>query len=367
MTKSTINDSLVLKLLNESQEINIEAQLEDDKEEETFWHQKFSNNVKSGIGALTPDNFSEAMVSKLSKVKVMFSPIWEKTEQKETKEEYDKLRDQQGKSNFATNLLVKVTRTLQKVVANHSIALDFLQQMVNKLDDRLSKVEAKADSVDAEAVSMEIEDKMKNINEKVEKLEKEKEILEQEVDKARQWGMKGNLILSSKREMQHMLEPKTENGGNESPSSMCRRLIEEKTGVVILEEDILACHRMGREGKRSYIVKILNHKTGTGWETLVAGMAGRGNFRDNGIFINFQLTEKRNNLLWNVRKVKTSNLVKKFRVDQNDRIWVTQQKGVPGNYKKLVWLEVDSLGKLKEICPDMELPVAREQQQRREN
>ena len=68
-----------------------------------------------------------------------------------------------------------------------------------------------------------------------------------------------------------------------------------------------------------------------------------------------------------MRKVKTSNLVKKFRVDQNGRIWVTQEKGVAGNYKKLVWQEVDSLTKLQEICPTMEPPMPREQQQRREH
>ena len=52
----------------------------------------------------------------------------------------------------------------------------------------------------------------------------------------------------------------------------------------VKEVDILACHPMGKEGNRSFIIKIHNHKVGTGWETLVSGMtsgstAAYGNFK----------------------------------------------------------------------------------------
>ena len=181
--------------------------------------------------------------------------------------------------------------------------------------------------------------------------------------------MKGNLILSTKREGRSLLEPRRDGGGVESMTAMCRRLIQDKTGVEIKEEDILACHPMGKQGKTSYIVKIHNHKAGTGWETLAAGMqSGRtshGPFADTGLFINFQLTERRNDILYAVRKGRRDDHYKKFKVDPNGRIWVSKVKGQAGIKSTLPWQEVTSIQRLLDMFPGMEEPAPRDRQRQR--
>ena len=54
------------------------------------------------------------------------------------------------KVHFRTNILIGVTRRVQKLAANHGIALDFLQVLINKLESRLSDMEAKVNISDIE-------------------------------------------------------------------------------------------------------------------------------------------------------------------------------------------------------------------------
>ena len=344
-------------MLDERKEIE-----NDGGEENISWFQKFSDNIQS--------NISDPMKEKLKKVKVKFSPIRDQEEEyTETKDDVDKL----SKANYVShslNLLAKVARRVQKLVVSHGVALTFLQELLNKLENRIHEIEKKIEVTEG-WIETELEDrlaqKLGSVEAKVQKLEEEKELLQLEVDTSRQWGMKGNLILSTKREDQGLLEPRRDGGGIESMSAMCRRLIHDKTGVEIKEEDILACHPMGKEGKKSYLVKIHNHKAGSGWETLVAGMqSGRtfhGHFADTGLFINFQLTERTNDILFTVRKGRVGEkFFKKFKVDPNGRIWISKIKGQPGIKSTLPWQEVTSIQRLLDICPGMERPAPRERQ-----
>ena len=43
----------------------------------------------------------------------------------------------------------------------------------------------------------------------ISKLKEEKEALEKEVDETRQWGLKGQLVLSCRRGSEHLLTPQT--------------------------------------------------------------------------------------------------------------------------------------------------------------
>ena len=358
-------------LLNESKEFFEEAMIEERREientgeeESPSWFQKFSENIKSSI--------SEPMKEKLSNVKVKLTPIRDKEEQiKETKEDVDKLT----KTNYAahcTNLLAKVVRRVQKLVVNHGVALAFLQELLNTLEVRIANTEAKITVTEGwieTELDSRLEAKLATMEAKVLKIEEEKEQLKVDVDTSRQWGMKGNLILSTKVEDQGLLEPRRDGGGNESLTAMCRRLIQNKTGVEIKEEDILACHTMGKAGKKSCIIKIHNHKAGTGWETLVAGMQSgwthNGPFADTGIFINFQLTERRNDILYAVRKGRRADHFKKFKVDPNGRIWISKVKGQPGIKSTLPWQEVTSIQRLLDMFPGMEEPAPRDRQRQR--
>ena len=314
------------------------------------------------------------MREKLSTLKVKFTPIREKEVREATITEFEGLAmSGDARKNFTTNLLLNVTRKVQKLVVNHGYAITYLQQLINNLKEKVVKVEEHLNSdVIQVQIREELNQKFQLLEDKVLKLQEENEVLDLEVDKTRQWGMKGNIILSAKRDKQYLLKQVTEGGAKESPSSLCKRLIQQETGVQVKEEDILACHPMGKEGNRSFIVKIHNHKAGSSWETLVAGMtsgstAAYGNFKRTGVFLNFQLTDRRRDLLWNVRKAKSANKIVKFKVDQNGRILVTKVKGQANDFTtRLPWHEITSFKKLREVCPDMEFPVPQQQQQPRQ-
>ena len=370
-----LDTDTLTSLLNESREYHDffkELEEQEDLEQVSSWHQKFSVSIKNGIGSLTASNISQSMREKLSTLKVKFTPIRENDEREATITEFEGLAKGDARKNFTTNLLLNVTRKVQKLVVNHGYAITYLQQVINNLEEKVVKVEENLNNeVIQEQVREEFNQKFQLLEDKVVKLEQEKEVLALEVDKTRQWGMKGNIILSAKRDKQDMLKQVTQGGVKESPSDLCRRLIQQETGVEVKEEDILACHPMGKEGNRSFIIKIHNHKVGTGWETLVAGMtsgstAAHGNFKKTGVFLNFQLTDRRRDLLWNVRKAKSAQKILKFKVDQNGRILVSKVKGKAGDFTRLPWHEITDFQKLREVCPDMEFPVPQQQQQPRQ-
>ena len=337
-------------LLDESHEFEDEGFKHHD---EPSWHSKFSESIKSGIGSL--EILSEKMKEKLTTMKVKLS--LNKDEEhfvgddiKSGGEIKDKVHDD-DKLVFATNLVMKVTRRVQKVTADHGFALDFLQQLINKLEIRLQKVEKDTD-VTKGWVETEVVEKVAPFKERVEKLEVKATHLEMDIDETRQRGMKGNLILSTRFTTKHLLTQKNLAGHTETPSAMCKRLIQEKTGVDLPLADILACHSVG---KSSYIVKILNWKKDSAWESICTAMATGKNqtsqnmMVNNDIFLSFQLTSRRQVLLRNVvkaRKEKNKN-VKNYKVNQNGRIFTARAGLLPTD--RMPWEEVKDLVGLSAI------------------
>ena len=84
-----------------------------------------------------------------------------------------------------------------------------------------------------------------------------------------------------------------------------------------------------------------------------------GNFVNNGVFLNFQLTENRKEIHRYVREARKQNQIKKFKVDANGRIFVTLEKGKKGDYTPLKYTEVTSVKQLVELLPDLVLPAPR--------
>ena len=348
-------------LLDESRELEDEGFKH---HEESSWHSRFSESIKSGVGSL--ETFSEKVKEKLTTMKVKLS--LNKDEEfivgddiKSGGEIKDKVHDN-DKLVFATNLVMKVTRRVQKVTADHGIALDFLQLLINKLEVRLQKVEKDTD-IDKGWVETEVEEKVAPLKQKVVKLEEKALNLEMEIDETRQRGMKGNLILSTRFSTKHLLTQKTLRGHVESPSSMCKRLIQEKTGVEVPLADILACHSVG---KSSYIVKILNWKSGSAWELICAAMAtgkkqsesGSGSMMVfNDIFLSFQLTSRRQVLLRNVVKARKEKYIKNYKVNQNGKIFTAKAGDSPAD--RMPWVEVKDLVELSTVC-DKPMPIVEE-------
>ena len=116
----------------------------------------------------------------------------------------------------------------------------------------------------------------------------------------------------------------------EYESEMCTRLIWKKTGVVIPQEDIVACHALNKRGAdTSYIIRVGNRKSSSAWEVLASGMlTGRNKDTkasfcpDTNVFLNFQLTKRRGDLAKLVRKAKLDKKLIKYRTDQNGRLTV---------------------------------------------
>ena len=346
-------------LLDESRELEDEGFKH---HEESSWHSKFSETIKSGVGSL--EILSEKVKEKLTTMKVKLSLNKEQEflvgDDIKSGEIKDKV-DDNDKLVFATNLVMKVTRRVQKVTADHGFALDFLQLLINKLEDRLQKVEKDTD-VEKGWVETEVEEKVAPLKGKVEKLEEKATNLEMEIDETRQRGMKGNLILSTKFTTKHLLTQKILIGQTETPSAMCKRLIQEKTGVDLPLADILACHSVG---KSSYIVKILNWKKDSAWESICAAMATGKNQKsqnmmvNNDIFLSFQLTSRRQVLLRNVvkaRKEKNKN-VKNYKVNQNGRIFTAKPGLLPTD--RMPWVEVKDLVELSVVI-GTQMPLVEE-------
>ena len=178
--------------------------------------------------------------------------------------------------------------------------------------------------------------------------------VEQNCDEARQRGMKGNLILSSPtnrsttlfKPMSNLVEGTMV---KESMVEMCIRAIETKTGIRVPLEDVSACHplqRRGTEPNTTFVIRIWNRREGSAWEKLTAGlMTGRqpggSNFTNANLFINYQLTPMRGDLVKAVRTAKVARRLHKYSVDANGRCFVQlDNRGSP-------WKEVTSKDSLE--------------------
>ena len=205
--------------------------------------------------------------------------------------------------------LIEAASTIIKKVVVHADFLKFQQKLV----------ETKADA-----------EEVKRLKEKLLKVELD-------CDEARQRGMKGNLVLHSPATSasESILKPKQKlrTGGIsdlESMAEACVRAIEAKTGIRVPLEDVSACHplqRRGTEPNTTFVIRIWNRREGSAWEKLTPGlMTGRqpggSNFTNANLFINYQLTPMRGDLVKAVRTAKVARRLHKYSVDANGRCFV---------------------------------------------
>ena len=174
--------------------------------------------------------------------------------------------------------------------------------------------------------------------EEVKRLQERLLKVELECDETRQRGMKGNLVLHSPATTasESILLPrqKTREGGivdKESMAEACVRAIETKTGIRVPLEDVSACHPLGRKGavaNTTFIIRIWNRKQHSAWEQLTAGlMTGRNpktgaDFTNAPLYINYQLTPARGEVVKVVREAKRGKRLHKYNVDANGRCFV---------------------------------------------
>ena len=284
-----------------------------------------------------------------------------------------------GGAEARTNVVTVVVRKIQTVVRDHGYVLDLIKEMILKMQNRLNTIEENVKFVEDTANNRaklvttlndrvrdvethirdnddritannhtvnnmneglkEFEEKLTKIEEENYKLIKDKQTIENEMDETRQRGLKGNIIVSSPDKPGSpslLVQENHHDGSREDEVDMIIRLIKKKTTVALKKESVLACHRLGEEGrkKQSYLVRISDHKNGSDWDTLATGMvtgkigAGHGgtNFTKDNIHINFQLTNKRMELVHICRKLVKMDPkpISKYSVNQNGRITVVK-------------------------------------------
>ena len=172
--------------------------------------------------------------------------------------------------------------------------------------------------------------------------------------------MKGNLVLHSPATTasESILKPrkKVRTGGisdNESMAEACVRAIEAKTGIRVPLEDVSACHPLGKKGSvphTTFIIRIWNRNQHSAWEQLTSGlMTGRnpktGNdFTNLPLYINYQLTPARGEIVKVVREAKRGKRLHKYNVDANGRCFVQLVD------RHSQWKEVKSEEDLKKLA-----------------
>ena len=104
-------------------------------------------------------------------------------------------------------------------------------------------------------------------------------------------------------------------------------LIKTKYNVVVPASNVQACHFIpswpeGRKGNplyKSVVIRFWNRKPDSAWSALVKSIVS-GGAKEVPIFCNFQLTKKRNNLLFHLRKLKKEKKIVKYYTDENGKI-----------------------------------------------
>ena len=257
------------------------------------------------------------------------------------------------------NCIVKVlTDVVEKVAAQGALIKKALEELksdktgreslLDELKERYEELQVKTKKEqddlekDLKQKYEELENKTKQekvdlekvLEERSAKLEKEflnrVELVEINCDEGRQREMKGTLIISSPERSNIHTEAvhktnfydETQSWEKESDLDMVLRMVEEKTGVRIPWCDVVACHRIGKRENHSFVLKIGNRQPFSAWETLTIGMKTGKNFNRNNVFINFMLTAKRTEISKQVRQAKKDNLIDKYAIDQNGRVFV---------------------------------------------
>ena len=147
--------------------------------------------------------------------------------------------------------------------------------------------------------------------------------LEDELDETRQRGMKGNLMLTS-REMNGkkcLIKTDTQLAADkQSLTDHVVELLNNKFSARIRPDDMRALHRLPGG---AIIIRLDNRMPGSAWETICSGIkSGKG--RELNLFVNFQLTRRRANLLYEVRQLRKAGVIAKFYSDENGQIAVKQ-------------------------------------------
>ena len=375
-------------------------ELQQEEDGEKSWFEKFGDKVK---------DVSDDIVNKVKDAKIHFAQLGffvddrnnmhGKTDGKGMSQtigaKSNAKSDPTEKLQFHVTALSLLSKRLQALAYGHGNALELLRELFLKVDTKLEDLaqkmenipttqymdntiheQIKVEKVESDKKIKDLEDNMNQIKLESAKVKQENTDLKNDIDEARQRGIKGNIIVSCPADKNGISAASqlVERGVKESPQEMISRLILKKTGCHIPPSEMMACHTLaGEKNKNTWIIRVANRAPDSGWEALATGMltgkrTDKTYFEKNdGIYLNFQLTDARNKVLHQVRMARKMEKISKFSVNQNGQIKVLVAKSprtqVGNHLAKEPWRTIQSLDDLRELLPGQVFPVPQQRQQ----
>ena len=150
--------------------------------------------------------------------------------------------------------------------------------------------------------------------------------LEDKVDVNKQRSMKGNFIVSSMAREGKVCLIKTEKQLKDENVSLEHHIIElvkDKYEVDLPVDDIEACHRLPNG---SVVLRLWNKRAGSAYADMVKAIKLGKNLEMN-VYFNFQLTRRRSNLMYEIRKLKREQKIFKYYVNENGDMFIVINEG----------------------------------------
>ena len=209
---------------------------------------------------------------------------------------------------------IKLANEKMDAISNGFIPrMNSIEQSVKDLQETLTPPDVK-----------DLREEVAQLRSKAEKNEDEIKHLKRTSDKRHQRSVKGNLILTSpvvparsgQRRKESQLRPSDHNESEELFEHV-QGLISKKYLVNVARTDVAAFHRV----KNGVILVFWNRAPWAVWGTLTKTMMKNPN-PDENIYLNYQLTPKRSQLLANVRQLRKDDDIRGYRLDCNGEISV---------------------------------------------
>ena len=139
------------------------------------------------------------------------------------------------------------------------------------------------------------------------------------LDEIQQRSFKGGLIITSpegKNKVSCVKSQEELRKEKKTVTDHACELLRRKYDVIVPPSDISACHHLQ---SKNILVKIWNRKEGSAWEKL-SNQIMKGGRKEENIYANYMMTSMRNNIMFELRKLKRDGLVEKIFSDENGKI-----------------------------------------------
>ena len=139
------------------------------------------------------------------------------------------------------------------------------------------------------------------------------------LDEIQQRSFKGGLIITSpegKNKVSCVKSQEELRKEKKTVTDHACELLRRKYDVIVPPSDISACHHLQ---SKNILIKIWNRKEGSAWEKL-SNQIMKGGRKEENIYANYMMTSMRNNIMFELRKLKRDGLVEKIFSDVNGKI-----------------------------------------------